>query len=186
MRLFLAINLPESVRQALWEAAGPLRAASFPIRWVAPESIHLTLRFLGEVAPQRQAEIVTAAEQAAEGAKPFTLGIEGFGAFPTVERPRVVWAGCEAAPALELLQHRVEQAMEGVGFPIEGRPFHPHLTLGRVQRNAKRSALRDFAAALEPLAYSADVTATSLDLMQSTLSREGARYTVVHAVAFAP
>jgi 2'-5' RNA ligase len=184
MRLFVAINLPEEVRQGLWEATQPLRAVSYPIRWVAPESIHLTLKFLGEVAPERETEIGAALERAAEGTKPFTVGIEGFGAFPTTERPRVVWSGCEGVPPLELLQHRLEQQMEGLGFPIEGRPFHPHLTLGRVKRNAKRSDLEGFAAALEPLVYGTEVTATSLDLMQSTLSREGARYTVLRAVEF--
>ena len=181
MRLFVAVNLPSDVRQDLWEAAEPLRGGGYPIRWVGPEALHLTLKFLGEVDTEREPEITAAIDGATQGTRRFMLPLEGFGAFPSTSQPRVIWAGCEGVPPLELLQHRLEQEMERAGFAIEGRPFHPHLTLGRVKRQARPGELRDFGAALEPLTYANEVEVRSLDLMQSKLSSEGATYTVRHA-----
>jgi 2'-5' RNA ligase len=108
--------------------------------------------------------------------------IAGFGAFPAPERARVVWVGCEPVPPLELVQHRTEQEMERIGFPLEGRPFHPHLTLGRAKRDARPSDFRDFAAALDALSVAGKVPVSTVDLMQSTLTPHGARYTRRHAV----
>lgn len=180
MRAFIAINLPPAVRSAIWEAATPLRSGSYPVRWVAPDSIHLTLKFLGEVAPEREHEIVEGIEAAVHGVKPIPLSLAGFGAFPSANRPRVVWVGCEAVPALELLQHRLERQMDRLGFPVEGRPFRPHVTLGRAGRDARTAAFADFAAVLEPLGFEAQAVIESVDLMQSELRRDGARYTVRH------
>jgi 2'-5' RNA ligase len=185
MRLFIAINLPTDIRQALWEVAAPLRAAKYPIRWVTSEAIHLTLKFLGEVGAEREDEIAAGIAAAAEGAKPFTLPVDGFGAFPSAQRPRVVWAGLEPVPPLELLQHRMEQEMERAGFPTEGRPFHPHLTLGRAKRDARPAALEGLATDLDSLVYQAEVSVESVDLMQSTLTAQGARYARRQAVVLA-
>lgn len=185
MRLFVAINLPHEIRQGVWEAVAPLRAQPYPIRWVPPESLHLTLKFLGEAAPEREPEIVEAVEAAVRGARRFTLPIAGFGVFPSPTQPRVVWAGCEAVPPLELLQHGVEQAMERLGYPVEGRSFRPHLTLGRVRRGTRPSAVSGLARALEDLQYAGEAEVESLDLMQSTLTPKGARYTVRHPAELA-
>jgi len=183
MRLFIAINLPAEVREALWETAAPLRAARYPIRWVASEAIHLTLKFLGEVEAEREGEVAAGLAAAAQGAKPFTLAVSGFGVFPSARRPRVVWAGLEPVPPLELLQHQVEREMERLGFPVEGRPFHPHLTLGRAKRDARPAALEGLATELDTLVYEAEVTVEAVDLMQSTLTAQGALYARRHAVA---
>jgi 2'-5' RNA ligase len=185
VRLFIAINLPSDLRQRLWEAAGPLRAAGFPVRWVAPEGVHLTLKFLGEVKPDREVQVVSGIGAAVQGARRFTLPVGGFGAFPLLSSPRVVWAGCEPVPALELLQHRVEQEMEPLGFPLEGRAFHPHLTLGRAQRDARASAFREFEDRITSLAFAGEVSVESVDLMESQLGRDGARYTRRHAASLA-
>ena len=185
MRLFIAVNLPIEVRQGAWEASAPLRAKRYPVKWVAPESLHVTMKFLGEVHPQRCTELTKALEQATRGAKPFSLLISGFGAFPNLQRPRVVWVGCEPAPPLEILQHRVEQEMDRIGFPVEGRPFHPHITLGRVRREARTSDFAGFAREVESLEYTAHVTVESVDLMESTLTPKGARYARRHAASLA-
>jgi 2'-5' RNA ligase len=183
MRLFIAINLPTDVRETLWEVAAPLRAARYPVRWVEAESIHLTLKFLGDVDATREDEIAGGITAAVVGARPFPLPVGGFGAFPSAQRARVVWAGLEPVPPLELLQHRVEQEMERLGFATEGRPFHPHLTLGRVKRDARPAALDGLATDLDSLVYEAEVSVESVDLMQSTLTPQGARYTRRHAAA---
>lgn len=182
MRLFVAINLPADVRQAIWEAAEPLREDDYPVKWVGPDAIHLTLKFLGQVAAPREREIVEALNDAVQGARRFQLSIDGFGAFPTADRPRVVWVGCEAAPPLELLQHRVEQEMDRLGFPVEGRAFRPHLTLGRATRAARVRAFQGMAGALAELSFQADVVVDSVDLMESRLSPKGARYVRRHGV----
>jgi 2'-5' RNA ligase len=185
MRLFIAISLPSDLRQRLWETAGPLRTAGYPVRWVAPDGLHLTLKFLGDVQPDREPQVVAAIGTAVQGARRFTLPVRGFGAFPSPSHPRVVWAGCEPVPALELLQHRVEQELEQLGFPLEGRAFHPHLTLGRAQRDARAGAFRDLESRMDALAFDGEVTVESVDLMESQLARDGARYTRRHAAPLA-
>ncbi len=185
MRLFIAINFPPDLRQRLWEAAEPLRSAGYPVRWVAPDGLHLTLKFLGEVKPAREPEIVAGIAAAVRGAKPFTLPVGGFGAFPSLSRPRVIWAGCEPVPSLELLQHRVEQEMEQLGFSLEGRAFHPHLTLGRAQRDARAGAFQDLEDRMGALGFAGETTVESTDLMESQLARDGARYIRRHAAPLA-
>lgn len=180
MRAFVAINLPADLRQDIWDAAAPLREAASPVRWVAPDALHLTLKFLGAVDDAHAADLAAAIEAAVRGARPFTLPIAGFGAFPSPRRPRVVWVGCEPVPALELLQHHVERTMQPLGFPVEGRPFRPHLTLGRVRQGDRVPA--DVATLIDGLDYTNETTVASVDLMESHLHRSGARYVVRHRV----
>jgi 2'-5' RNA ligase len=185
MRLFVAINLPEDLRSAVWEACHALRARSYPVRWVDAGAIHLTLKFLGDVEETREPVIVDAVRSAVQGTRPFPLSLDGFGAFPTPRRPRVVWVGCEAAPPLELLQDRVERNFAAVGFPVEGRAFHPHLTLGRARRDARPRDFTGIERELADLDFHGELVVSSVDLMQSVLAPQGARYTRRHAAALA-
>src|SRR3989442_13064809 len=93
VRLFVALNLPDRVRRALWDAAAPVRDLRLPVRWVSPEGIHLTLKFLGEVAGEQEPELRAALTRAARGGAGAPLAVHGFGAFPDYPRPRVIWAG---------------------------------------------------------------------------------------------
>jgi 2'-5' RNA ligase len=181
MRVFIAINFPTKIRVGMWEAAEPLRSRSFPFRWVQPDALHLTLKFLGELASAREPEIIGGLKAAVHGVRPFSLRIADFGAFPSLKRPRVVWVGCEGVPALELLQHQLEKEMDRLGFPVEGRPFQPHITLGRLRRDARPRSLADFPGVLAGLSFASDAFVGSVDLMQSELRRDGARYAVRHA-----
>lgn len=178
MRLFVALNLPDGVRGSLIEATSPLRDARFPVKWVRPENVHLSLKFLGEVADTREPEIVRAMTQAVQGARSIPLHIEGFGVFPDFRRPRVIWAGVDPEPALELLQHAVEQAFAPLGFPGDGRPFRPHLTLGRASREAKPGDFRGLEAALGGIAFDRAAVVGEVDLMQSTPQGGGSVYRV--------
>jgi 2'-5' RNA ligase len=180
MRLFVAVNLPEAVRIAAWNSAAPLRDAGFPVKWVGPDALHLTLKFLGEVGSERQAEIQDAVSAATSGARRFVLPLSGFGVFPNPRRAHVIWLGCESVGELELLQHRVEQQMAEIGFPLEGRPFHPHLTLGRVRRDARPASLSGLDDLLQRLQFHSQSVVESVELMLSELSRAGARYTRLH------
>jgi 2'-5' RNA ligase len=182
VRLFAAVNLPPDLRQAIHAAAAPLRDANLPVKWVEPEGVHLTLKFLGDVTPDRLPDLAAAVDRACAGVRAFSVLLEGFGAFPAADRARVVWLGCEAAPPLELLQHAVEREYAALGFPVEGRPFRPHLTLGRAR---PRGGVRGLETPLEATAFAASWSVTAVDLMESTLSRAGARYTPRHHVPLA-
>jgi RNA 2',3'-cyclic 3'-phosphodiesterase len=167
VRLFVALNFPSSLRHALWEAATPLRARAFPFRWVPADSLHLTVKFLGEVNPADEPAVKAALGRATAGARAVVVALGAFGVFPTPEAPRVVWAGLEPDPALELLHHDAERAFEPLGFPPDGRPFRPHVTLGRAARSARP---RDFAGlgdALTALTCEGTARVESLELMES-------------------
>ncbi|HEV7733129.1 MAG TPA: RNA 2',3'-cyclic phosphodiesterase [Candidatus Binatia bacterium] len=134
MRCFVAIDLPPDVRAAVAAAQARLRDAAprADARWVASASLHLTLRFLGEVSdvdPVRDVLVTVAARHA-----PFDLAAGGLGAFPGIARPRTLWAGISGGiRELGLLAVDVERSLEPLGFPPEPRPFRGHLTLARVR-----------------------------------------------------
>ncbi len=140
--------------------------------------MHVTVKYLGEVGVERVAAIEQAVEASVHGARPFTLAVDGFGAFPSARHPRVFWVGCSPDPGLELLQHHVEERFAGLGFPKEHRPFRPHVTVGRAKdrRNRDAGALRELGGTLPSLEVWQSVTVRSLDLMESHLDRSGARY----------
>ena len=185
MRLFVAVNLPPTTRRAAWDAAAPLRAAGLPVRWVADGGLHITLKFLGDVAEERVGPIAAALAAAVAEVRGFDLALGGCGAFPDLHRPRVFWLGIEKHPALELLANDVERALAPLGFTSELRPFAPHLTLGRAEKRARPA---DFAG-LDKLAARvefADVMAVeSVDLMRSELGQAGPTYTVLHRAVLA-
>ncbi|HVO36298.1 MAG TPA: RNA 2',3'-cyclic phosphodiesterase [Gemmatimonadales bacterium] len=183
MRLFVAVNLPAAERRVAYEAAAPLRAARLPVKWVGEDSIHITLRFLGEVDEANVAPIGEALAAAVRPARPFDVSLGGVGAFPSMARPRVVWIGVERHPALELLAHDVEKALMALDFEPELRPFHPHLTLGRAERSARPAAFGRFEQLAGTIGYQGLIPVESVDLMQSVLGPQGATYTVLsHAV----
>jgi 2'-5' RNA ligase len=186
VRLFVAVNLPPAERRAAFEAVAPLRAARFPVRWVGEDSIHVTLRFLGEVDEARVAPIRDALAAAVRAARRFDVGLGGVGAFPSLARPRVVWIGVERHPALELLANDVEKGLMTLDFEPELRPFHPHLTLGRAERSARPSAFARLETLAGTIEYQASIPVESVDLMQSVLGPRGATYTVVSRAALAP
>ncbi len=148
MRLFVALNFPPQLRQALWEATAPLRERAWPVTWARADAIHLTLKFLGEVAEEREPDVRTALTRAVAGARALPLALGGFGVFPDLRRPRVVWVGVTPDPALELLQHQVEREFAPLGFATEARAFRPHVTLGRAPRDARPAAFTGIEAAL--------------------------------------
>lgn len=180
MRLFIALTPEATVQRAVWDAFAPLRAKQLPVAWVAAENVHLTLKFLGEVADGREAEIRSALASAVQGTRTITLVVRGAGVFPNSRAPRVVWAGVEPDPAIEILADRIERSCAPLGFPTEGRAFRPHLTLGRAKRDARP---RDWAGMSELLGGITLETTTVLDgvdLVRSELRRGGSVYHRVH------
>jgi 2'-5' RNA ligase len=152
------------------------------VKWVRPENIHLSLKFLGDVDESRENELRSALHRAAgsHSERPLALQITGFGVFPDYRRPHVLWAGVTPDPPLELLQHSVEQAFEPLGFPSEARAFRPHVTLGRASRDARPRDFAGLETELEQIRFDQTVSISELDLMQSTLRPEGSVYHVRH------
>ena len=181
MRLFLAINLPDDARAALDREAQPLHAAAPGLRWVAPERVHLTVRFLGEQPLERFADIRDALDEATARHAEVPLALGGLGAFPNFRRARVVWLGVAPDPRLELLHHDVEDACLRLGFEPEGRPFRPHVTLARVPQGAREEELRALHRLVRSFHFERAIDVLSVDLMASELSPEGPRYRILHS-----
>jgi 2'-5' RNA ligase len=181
VRCFVAIDLSAEVRAALAHAqAGVRRAApAADVRWVDPVAFHLTLKFLGQVSDARVPAVSAALETAAGGEPAIALAASGLGAFPSLARARVVWAGITAgAPELARLAAAVDRALEPLGFTPEGRPFQSHLTIGRVRspRGARALAAAVEAAAGEQLG---SWRAEEVVLYESLLRSTGAVYRAV-------
>ncbi len=141
LRTFLAVEIDEAVRQRAAELIQRLRSAVDGVTWVAPQNLHITLKFLGDVASSRIAELSAAVRQAVAAAAPFEFEIRGLGAFPRIERPNNLWIGCgDGAQSLIALAERLDHALSKLGFARESRPLVPHLTLGRLRRAGKPPA----------------------------------------------
>ena len=182
VRTFIAIELDETINAALTGLQRQLKAKApqGSVRWVRPEGIHLTLKFLGDVPVNRIEEIERALTQACAGFPAFSFSVGELGCFPNPRRPRVVWVGVqEESGTLAGLQKAIEDGMEKLGFAPEGRRFHAHLTLGRTQRRASSGDVRR----LGQLISEADIgelgqmEVRAVSLMKSDLKPTGAVYT---------
>jgi 2'-5' RNA ligase len=179
MRLFIALNLPKKERERIHRASRPLRERDLPVRWVEAEDYHLTLKFLGEVRPALQERVEEVLDRVAHKTPPCEVKLGGFGAFPTVRRPRVIWAGVEASPELRCLKQDLEWGLAEHGFERETRAFHPHLTLGRAGEEGGAGAFRGLDDLVAGLSYRGSVIVRGVDLMRSHMSRAGSRYSVL-------
>ncbi len=178
MRLFIAINIPKKERERIHRSARPLREREYPVRWVPVDLFHLTLKFLGEVRSEALPGIEGVLERVAETTETFSMDIGGFGAFPTIRRPRVIWLGVEPSPALRCLKQDLEWALSEMGFERETRAFHPHFTLGRATPNKGAGAFRGLDVLASELTYGSEVKVRRFDLMESHLSLSGPRYEI--------
>ena len=123
MRLFLAINVPPEVRLEVVAATAALRECAPELAWVRDPHLHLTLKFLGDVSPERLDAVIAATAAAAGRHRELLMNLGGIGAFPNFRKARIVWMGVADDPRLELLHHDIEMACEPLGFEVEGRPF---------------------------------------------------------------
>ena len=147
------------------------------VAWVAPGNLHLTLKFLGAVPEERTDAIVGALTQSGLDLQPFEARILGLGAFPSANRPRVVWAGVtDGAAEMVELARRVETALAKLGFAHDERPFSPHVTLGRVRRPGRDSALTEALGSARAREFGR-MPVPGAALMRSELGARGARYT---------
>lgn len=178
MRAFIAIDLDASLKEAIQALVRSLRSERADVRWVSAAGMHLTLKFLGPVEEGRVARIGDIMSGVVRGRRPFPLRLMGTGAFPDERRPRVLWVGFAAEPALLDLQAALDRALAEEGFEPERRAFLPHLTLGRVK------GPKGIAGVMAELGRHrdkelGDMTVRSVALIESVLRPEGAEYRTV-------
>jgi 2'-5' RNA ligase len=190
-RAFVALLLDEATRASVGAEIERLRPLSRAVAWVPAANLHMTLKFLGERSDEQLGEVEAALVEAAAVTAPFALTFHGLGAFPGLERPRILWVGIAdgALPAREV-QARVETALERRGIPRERQPWHPHLTIGRVfdERAWRREAglpLRQALAAAARRSFGT-LAVSHIALMRSDLSPQGARYRELASAELTP
>jgi RNA 2',3'-cyclic 3'-phosphodiesterase len=176
MRLFLAVEFEQRLRRALRKATAPLRALAPDAGWVDEERLHLTLKFLGEQPDTLVPPLAAAMNEIASRHWPVEMRLRGVGAFPSLRRPRVLWVGIAPDPKLELLQHDIEERCAALGVELEGKPFRPHLTIGRLRGTEDRDAVRKLARLARGIRFRGDALVSTIDLVQSTLTPSGPRY----------
>ena len=190
IRAFIAISLSDEIHHGLEQVLQDLksRLSGGAVRWVPAKNIHLTIKFLGEVSVASLDMLTTMLQTEAARHLLFEFSVGGLGAFPSPHRPRVVWVGVEAPAELAGLQRGVEAEMARLGYAPEERPFSPHLTIGRVTRNASQDELRQLSSVLETykVGFLGVTRVQAIHLFRSDLQPSGAIYTRLHSAALAP
>jgi RNA 2',3'-cyclic 3'-phosphodiesterase len=184
LRAFIAVELPIEIRQAACAATSKLRKEIGElVRWVPLENMHLTLKFLGDVAPSNMDMLSQMLRAETELFNCFDLGLNGLGSFPSPKRPRVIYIGIQAPAALESLYRGIESASRRLGYESEERGFSPHLTLGRVKQNVTATEQQVIRRALEQTKIDSLGTARvdSVQLFKSDLKPTGSVYTQLYS-----
>jgi RNA 2',3'-cyclic 3'-phosphodiesterase len=182
VRLFLALQIPPAVRKNLAEFLAELRALSSQPRWVRAENLHVTLKFIGEVQPDKL-KATRMALSAVHSGQEVALDFRGLGFFPNEKRPRVFWAGSEASTNLVQLASDVDRVLAELGFPPEKRPFSAHLTLARFEPPGAPQNLRAVIRENAKREFGS-VAAKEFHLIESKLKPGGAEYTTLETFPF--
>ena len=187
IRSFIAIELPGELKLALARLQDKLKSGSrAPVKWVDTDSVHLTLKFLGNIDSGIVGKITSALEEAVRGTHPFSIEVSGLGVFPNIRRVQVVWVGLTGeVEKLGQLQQRIETGLVPLGFAAESRPFTPHLTLGRVRDYVTPDERQDLGQLVTGTAFEAKykMSIDAVHLMKSQLTREGPIYSKISTVA---
>jgi 2'-5' RNA ligase len=178
IRAFWAIELNREIRSALQEFQQGIRNRLPAIGWVNPESLHLTVKFLGEIGEEQLSSIQQAVENGIKHCSPFSLEVEGIGGFPNIKQPRVLWAGVSGQVAeLQILASQVEQALIPLGFSSEAKTFHGHLTLARIKQGSREAGIAlARSQVLDQHPYFGQLNVHQLCLFRSELKPTGAVY----------
>ncbi len=181
-RLFIAIDTPATVRPALIEVREQLRAGHSEVRWESDEKLHCTLKFLGETKQESVPRVITSLREVSVAGSSLAVTYAGLGCFPDRRDPRIIWAGIQdTGGVLAALARSIDTAMAQHGFEREKRPFHPHVTLGRVKG---RRGLKELLATLETITFDCPpVVIQEIMLVQSELRPSGSVYSVLQRVA---
>ena len=178
MRLFISLNLPKRERRRIQRAIQILREEDFPVRWIDPANLHITMKFFGEVSNEQVESIEAAMSQVASQTTVFSIILGGFGAFPSIRSPSLIWLGLGVSPELRCLKQDLEWAFAECGFESEMREFHPHITLARVKKKVGAGMFRGLDKLLSDLDFNGELKVDRINLIRSQLSKNGARYSV--------
>jgi 2'-5' RNA ligase len=184
VRLFVALQIPEDVHKAIAAQTLELKPLDDSWKWTRPESLHVTLKFLGEI-PENKSNHVTEALRAVSADLPMTLTFKGLGFFPNERRPRVLWLGIEAPRSLPALAASIDAVLAGVGVPREERPFTPHLTLARSKAGIISPKLHETLRKYSAREFGIMV-ASAFHLIESRLKSTGAEYTTLQSFPGGP
>jgi 2'-5' RNA ligase len=186
VRSFIAIELPDELKLELSQLVAKLKSGEQSwVKWVDPYNIHLTLKFLGNVAVDMLDDITGALEKAAQGIAPFHLEVKELGVFPNLRRVQVAWVGISGeVDKLAQLQQHIESNLAPLGFAPESRPFVPHLTLARLRDQALLAERQRFGQLITGTKFEAAnaIKVNAISLMRSQLTREGAIYSRISSV----
>jgi len=186
LRAFIAIQVPAEIQRAIADSTAALKShlPKMLIRWVAPQNVHLTLKFLGDLSPAALEELAETLKVEVCSYSIFSISVGGLGAFPTPHRPRVIWIGLETPPALQVLRRGVETVAARLGYTPEGRPFSAHLTIGRVGQNVSSADLLRIRSMLESTRIGALGTfqVEAVHIFKSDLLPGGSVYTHLYAL----
>lgn len=184
MRLFVAIEISTDIRAEFSALLKEFRGMAPQAKWVRAENLHVTLKFLGETQPEKLTALQNGLA-AIRSPEPVRLEFHGLGFFPNEKRPRVFWSGMEASANLKSLAEDIDHAAHRLGFPLEERPFTPHLTLARFQPPGSAPKLRELIQGHSAQSFGSQTT-SEFHLIESKLKPAGAEYTTVQTVRFAP
>lgn len=186
VRSFIAIELPNRLRLEIGKLEQKLEEAAPPrTKWIKSQSIHLTLKFLGNVAIDRIDEITKAISEVAMQTSPFQLTVSDIGVFPNLGRPQVIWVGiCDVTNKLRYLHKQIESNLIHLGFASESRRFTPHLTLARLQNQVSPEERQKFGKFIANTRFKAinKIKVDSISLMRSILTKEEAIYTRINKI----
>jgi 2'-5' RNA ligase len=188
IRAFIAVDLPGDVQECLSSISNQLKEqmGSVPIRWVSPENIHLTLKFLGDVSLNNISVLTEVLSIETAAIKPMVISVGGIGAYPKIRSPRVVWVGIEAPQEMYSLQRSIDTQLNRIGYAPDKRKFSPHLTLGRVSRNATPPEVRAIGDVLasQKIGYLGIARIQGIHLYRSDLKPSGAVYSKLFTAPF--
>lgn len=182
MRLFVAIEIPEDIRARIASLLKEFRAISPHAKWVRPENLHLTLKFLGETDPSKLVEVQSSLASTCS-AQPISIEFRGLGFFPNARRPRVFWLGIQSSAALANTVAAIDRAVHKLGFPLEDRLFTPHLTLARFNESSLAASWQSEITQKAVVSFGT-FTATEFHLIESKLKSGGAEYTTLQSFPF--
>lgn len=181
MRTFIAVDIPEDVKQRVGEYIESIRRDyDNSIKWVSPDILHFTIKFLGEIRESELEVVKDCVSRAASAIGPFEIGLDGIGFFPSDNKPRVVWIGAdEGADNLLEIYQELETCLEEHGYDRDAKPFSPHLTIGRVKKQGNiriPDRIQDFGPE--------EFVATGLSIFKSTLTPRGPEYEMLYEKQF--
>jgi 2'-5' RNA ligase len=183
IRTFIAFKLPKNIISSISEIQNRFKSYAFKARWVNPENIHLTLKFLGNINHTDIEKISKTIINTVNGYAPVSLAVKGVGVFPGIKRPRVIWVGLTGEiEQLTGIQNEIEENLEELGFPREKRPFRGHLTLGRIKGKINPKKLLDAMKKFEKFESELFI-ADKIYLFKSDLKSTGSVYTELKSIS---